>query len=455
MRELAWIAGDQARRAGRAERGTLLAELRGAARADASALGILANGLRRCASRNLLWDGMLERAVLASAIRQRQAVLAGALVADRWQSPSIRDAHSPQAGPVYGRVTAHYDDYARDRHDAGRTYERHLESTRCAGAATLLTSCGMSAVVVALAHLQRAGALDGDVLVGASTYHETRDLVQRLAPQALLHDEHPDAAFVATIGRLRPACVVLDAVATEHGAAIPDLPGIAAALAAARPGAWLMIDTTGAPIAPSPLALPEARTGRVRVLALESLTKHAQLGLDRVTAGAIFADRTELAALDELREHLGANIADASVYALPTPQREVLARRLTRHARNARQLAHHLSHAAPAGIEIAHPALPTHPAHNRLPATWLTLRLPTALHANRFTDAALAHARANHVPLVEGASFGLDTTRIYAPSPGDRPDRGFVRVSPGIETTEALPRLARTLTHALHHSLKP
>jgi cystathionine beta-lyase/cystathionine gamma-synthase len=343
----------------------------------------------------------------------------------------------------------HRDDYARDRHPAGAAYARLLVASRAPGAAALLTSCGMSAVVVALACLERAGALRHGVVLGASTYHETRDLVCRAAPHALIHDEHPDATLAMTVRRLRPGCVVLDAVATEHGVAVPDVARIAATLALARPGAWLVVDVTGAPLAGSPLGLPEARAGRLRVLALESLTKHAQLGLDRVTAGAIYASRDDLPALDELREHLGANIADASVHALPTPERAVLARRLARHSRNAESLARHLAAVAPASAEVAHPALASHPGHARREATWLTLRLPAPRNAAAFIDAALAHARAGNVALVEGASFGLDTTRIYAPSSGERPEIGFVRISPGIEHAETLPRLARVLTRAL------
>jgi cystathionine beta-lyase/cystathionine gamma-synthase len=265
-------------------------------------------------------------------------------------------------------------------------------------------------------------------------------------------EEHPDGAFAAAIERLRPACVVLDAVATEYGAAVPDLGGIARALARARPGAWLVVDVTGAPLAPSPLALAEVRGGSLRILGLESLTKHAQLGLDRVTAGAIYASHSDVTALDELREHLGANIADASVHALPTPQRAVLARRLARHARNASLLAYALAVAAPPWIEVAHPALASHPGHGRQPATWLTLRMGSWERACAFVDAALAHARACGVALVEGASFGLDTTRIYAPSPGEGSPCGFVRVSAGIEHAEALRQLAAVLVRALREA---
>ena len=53
-------------------------------------------------------------------------------------------------------------------------------------------------------------------------------------------------------------------------------------------------------------------------------------------------------------------------------------------------------------------------------------------------DAALAQARERRTALVEGASFGLDTTRVYAPSPGEGESCGFVRISAGIEHAEAL-----------------
>jgi cystathionine beta-lyase/cystathionine gamma-synthase len=446
LRELAWIANDQARRADVASDGAMLGQLREGALHDVSELQALVLELTKAGSDGSLRLATAARAVFAHAIRERQAVLAGALAATSWQSPSIRHAHCSQAGPADGCVTAHRDDYARDRHPAGIAYERALAETRAPGSTAMLTSCGMSAVVVVLTRLERAGALRQGVLMGASTYHETRDLVHRAAPGVMFVAEHPDAAFTAAIERRRPACVMLDAVATEHGAAIPDLAAIARALASARPQAWLVVDTTGAPLASSPLALAEARDGRLRVVAIESLTKHAQLGLDRVTAGAIYAAHREAPALDELREHLGANIADASVHALPTPDGAVLARRLARHARNAAVLAQHLQ---AADVAVAHPSLLSHAGHGRLPATWLTLRLGTPQRAAAFVDAALAHARARRVALVEGASFGLDTTRVYAPSPGEGVPCGFVRVSAGIEHVQAVARVADVLVRAI------
>ena len=163
--ELAWIAGDQAGRARVADGGPMLAALRSEALADTSALEALARAAADGGSRRGLRIAGARRVEFAHALRRRQAILAGALVATSWQSPSIRHARCSQAGPANGRVTAHRDDYARDRHPAGAAYERALAATRSPSAAALLTSCGMSAVVVALARLERAGALREGVLL--------------------------------------------------------------------------------------------------------------------------------------------------------------------------------------------------------------------------------------------------------------------------------------------------
>jgi hypothetical protein len=96
LRGLAWIAGDQAWRAGVAGGGRLLAGLRGDALADAAALEALARAVVTNGRRRVLNDACDQRATLAQVARARQSVLAGALVATSWQSPSIRHAHCPQ-----------------------------------------------------------------------------------------------------------------------------------------------------------------------------------------------------------------------------------------------------------------------------------------------------------------------------------------------------------------------
>ena len=99
LRELAWIADDQAGRANVDRGGWVLKELRGEAVADARALEAIALALTEGGGARALRLATARRAELVHAIRCRQAILAGALVAASWQSPSIRHVRCSQAGP--------------------------------------------------------------------------------------------------------------------------------------------------------------------------------------------------------------------------------------------------------------------------------------------------------------------------------------------------------------------
>jgi hypothetical protein len=85
----------------------------------------------------------------------------------------------------------------------------------------------------------------------------------------------------------------------------------------------------------------------------------------------------------------------------------------------------------------------------RVPAACdLAEAAPGNVRARRGVHGRSARPRPR-VALVEGASFGLDTTRVYAPSPGEGTSCGFVRISPGIEHADALSLLQRLLVRAL------
>ncbi len=63
----------------------------------------------------------------------------------------------------------------------------------------------------------------------------------------------------------------------------------------------------------------------------------------------------------------------------------------------------------------------------------------------RFVKRALEVAREGRVPLVAGASFGLDTTRIYETASAPLESRSFVRVSAGTEHRGQIEDLAEAL----------
>src|SRR5437773_7244249 len=94
------------------------------------------------------------------------------------------------------------------------------------------------------------------------------------------------------------------------GLDLPDIPSLVRALAGTvspesvhRP--VLVLDTTALACTVQPFALPGAAA--VALVTHESLTKYAQLGLDRVAAGMIVASEADGPELDDFREHLGTN----------------------------------------------------------------------------------------------------------------------------------------------------
>jgi cystathionine beta-lyase/cystathionine gamma-synthase len=248
--------------------------------------------------------------------------------------------------------------------------------------------------------------------------------------------------------------VIVDAIANAADVAVADVGGLIAAMPADRRERFVVVDATGTADTAAVLAPP--RPANVRAIAFESLTKFAQFGLDRVTAGMIVTDLATGDGLDTLREHLGTNIADASSHAIPTPDRRRLDRRLRRIGRNAERLAARLAETTVAGV--VHPSSPGHPQHGLAAAMpfrggWLALRLVGRLASPDVEDAfvayALEEARVRRVGLAAGASFGLDVCRIYRIGRAASATPSFVRIAPGIEHRVDVERLGDAFTAAL------
>jgi hypothetical protein len=62
---------------------------------------------------------------------------------------------------------------------------------------------------------------------------------------------------------------------------------------------------------------------------------------------------------------------------------------------------------------------------------------------------SLDEAERRGVPLAAGASFGLNTTRIYVTASNSDPARGFIRISPGTEHRLQIEALADVFESAL------
>jgi cystathionine beta-lyase/cystathionine gamma-synthase len=389
-----------------------------------------------------------ERASLADRLRVEQALLAGLLAAPDWQSPSFLHSIAPAAGRQTGRIRAHRNDYKRDRHADAEDHERRYVVEMVdepGGARALLTACGMAAFTTILGWLVGERQLPGPVLAGRGLYHESRLLLERMLPgRVAFVDEADTAALLWAIGERQPSALFLDSLSNTRLLPVPDLPAVIDALRGTD--TYLVLDNTCLSVGCQPFALAR---GSVRLVVFESLLKYGQLGLDRAGAGVIVARPEDAESLDDYREHLGTNIPDMSVHALPPPDRGVLERRLARLQRNALWLAAGLEERAPPGAKIVYPG------RGGCLAVLLKESDRRLEREQRLVGEAVAEAARRGVALHAGSSFGFDTTRIYLTAARAECGTPFVRIAAGTEHRLELDALTDVLATVIRTTVSP
>jgi cystathionine beta-lyase/cystathionine gamma-synthase len=401
-------------------------------------------------SEPLVADLAVQRASLADRLRAEQSMLAGLLAAPDWQSPAFLSSLAPAAGRQAGRIRAHWNDYKRDRHGDAEDYERQYVDRMTdgpPGTRALLTGCGMAAFTTILWCLQAEGKLGRPVIAGQGLYHETRLLLERALPGRIRFvDETDTAALMQAVDTTRPSAVFLDSLSNTCWMPAPDLPAVIAGLRGAD--TYLIVDNTCLSVSCQPLALAGESA---RVIVFESLLKYAQLGLDRANAGVIVAQARDAELLEAYREHLGTNIPDAAVHALPPPDREVLIRRLARLERNAIHIAERLEESAPRGVAIVYPGMGSHAGSAG--TAWLGFRggcvSVMGTQRARLVSEAVAEARRRGLKLHGGSSFGFDTTRIDLAAARAECGTPYVRIAAGAEHRLELEALADALATAV------
>jgi hypothetical protein len=346
----------------------------------------------------------------AAFIRREYGFAAALATADDWQSPSFGHSLRSQAGRAEGRIRPYVDDYKRDRHADAVAYEAAYlrEYVGAPAVRAFATSCGMAALTTILAFLD----VEGPVLLGRSSYHETRHLVLAAFPGRVVEVVEDDVRGAAD--ELRPSALFVDSLCNSRGLAVPELHAILEAA-----DCWVVVDNTCLGPACRPFS-----SSAPRVLVWESLLKLAQFGLDRANAGILLARGPGVDRLDALREHLGTNIPDTSILSLPAPDRARLERRVARLERNAAILAERLAGSHPGRGPLLQLDVPD-------PAAWI--------------GRALEETRRRDVQIVAGTSFGFDHTRVYVTAPG--PD-SFLRIAPGTEDRLRIETVAEALEAA-------
>jgi cystathionine beta-lyase/cystathionine gamma-synthase len=286
-------------------------------------------------------------------------------------------------------------------------------------------------------------------VVDENVYHETRHLLLTGNLRDRIEVVRSDV-LADRVDAVDAAVVFVDAVSNTCDVRVADLQRLADGARRDNPERLLVVDTSVCSMRASMVRTVLHRSDS-RLVLIESLTKHAQLGLDRVSAGVVVAGSRDADVLDGLREHLGTNIADVACLLLPAPDGRALDERLARIGRNAKVVAAALE---AAGVPVRHPSRASHPDHAR----WRALG-PTAAVLTVPVDAPLEQwlrdAATQEVPLHHGAGFGFDVTRVYRTSRTVPEATEFVRIAPGTEPIDAIDAVAQVLSSSPAPSAAP
>ncbi|MBY0473228.1 PLP-dependent transferase [Patescibacteria group bacterium] len=404
-------------------------------------------------------------------LRTFHATLGGLLSAGNWQSPSFWHTATPQAGNETGKISVSANDYKRDMHADEKRYgqafvKAYVDHPLRLAPFAFPTSSGMSAVATVLTSLRSRVAPGSVVMVGQASYFQNKWQLEKLFPgQVHYVDEFDTENMLLIAEKLQPSIVFLDSICGAESLAMPNLHVLIPKLSNILPStSTLVLDNTGLATSYQPLhELPLKPLGGMHLVVVESLLKFHQFGFDRVSGGIIWAPVGSEQGLFEARMHLGTIMPDASVLAMPLPNRELFDARLARIGRNARLLAEKLDTALRHGggvvSHVVHPSLPTYAGYEwsknlSFQGPFVTLSFKegkqSVSHYDAFVSRVTGAAKKAGIDIVGGTSFGFDTTRLYVTA---RYATGitspFVRISVGTETKNEIEALARVFEEAL------
>lgn len=385
-----------------------------------------------------------EKNSLYDILRTQQGIFASVIVSSDWQSPSFLHSIYSQAGAQTGKITGNITDYKRDSHLDAAEYEKQfvkefIESRFKFNIFAYATNSGMAAFTTILGFLMGEKKLNGKVLVGKNSYFQYKILLQNILEGNLIEiDESNTKSILHAIERYQPSAIFLDTICNSPHIAVPELPTIQKYLYThAKDDTYLVIDNTCASIGYQLLNLRQSR--KIHLILWESLNKYYQFGLDRVTGGIIVARGKDVGKLYFYREDMGTIFSDASVYALPIPDRKYLTTRLERFQRNGQLIYSFLNDLIfnSTNKYIEHIYYPKDCTHLSYTGSFLTIQFKKKFQSIRlyknFVRNMIFEAQKEKVDLSAGTSFGLNKTRVYHAVPHDRSFDPFIRIAVGTE----------------------
>lgn len=376
-------------------------------------------------------------------LRTHQGLIGALITSTDWQSPSFAHTFISQAGRETGKIYATKNDYKRDQHWDAFRYEQSFLKENIDVFIKLpmhvyATTSGMAAFTTILMFLLGEKKVVGKILCGTSIYFENKALLTQLfSDKLIIVDESNTKGVLQAIDIHNPSVVIFDSITNAPDIITPDLTTIIRHLLRAQKETYLVIDNTGLSVQFQPFPEIFGRRTNLRLIQFESLNKYHQFGMDRVTGGIIVAYENEAGKLFDYRAHAGTNITDVAAASLPTPNRKYLAKRLMLHNNNTAFIATALKNWIDQNPHSSFEGI-SYPGIGSYFTVKFKRQFATISNFKRFVNIALSIAKRHNVNLVNGTSFGLDTTRIYLTAIRSKPNTPFVRIAVGVEDPNPL-----------------
>lgn len=395
-----------------------------------------------------------EKNTIYDLLRTQQGIFASVIVSLDFQSPSFLHSKYSQAGAQTGKIIGNINDYKRDVHLDAKWYEdaykkEFIDARFKFNIYTYLTNSGMAAFTTILNFLLGEKKIQGYVLVGKSSYFQYKYLLQNILGSSFIEvDENNTYEITSAIDRYKPSVIFLDSLCNSPDVAVSDIPKIVSYLIKNTiHRIYLVLDTTCTSLEIQPWNLVFGKTRKIHLITFESLNKYHQFGMDRVTAGMITVMGRDFGNMYFYREDCGSIISDASVYALPLPDRRMLTKRLERLERNALLLSSffndHLSDSRSWIENVTYPET----------GSFLTLQFQKKYQNVRFykkfVRLVIEEAKRYNTDIVSGTSFGLNITRVYPVIPHKKSFTPFIRIAAGTEDILQVEKIKEVLQNVI------
>jgi cystathionine beta-lyase/cystathionine gamma-synthase len=398
---------------------------------------------------NLILSLMSKKSLYYDLWRTHQSLVANLITSTDWQSPTFSQSNNPQAGRLIGKIHESYNDYKRDQHEDAFWYENKFLHEYVDGifkfpVHTYATHTGMAAFTTIFNYLILENILTGYVIVGKSVYFECKEILKNyLGDKFIEVDESDTVTVINAINKYQPQVLFFDSIGNDPEMVLPDLEQIAKAVKSLRRQVYFILDNSCLSITCQPLKYFGSFLTNVNLIVFESLNKFHQFGADRVFGGIIWTTGSATVKLFDYRVHLGTNISDSAVIALPTPNRQILDKRLNRLFRNNRLISSYLKDNCvnPNSVlnQVRYPGKGAFQILDFLP------KYKNLHFYKHFVDKVIKIAKKFNFDIVSGTSFGFNTTRIYLTAIKSKITPPFIRIAVGTENISEIIKLQKIL----------